>query len=154
MTTSPVQVERRVGQRFQFLLPVSLRECSSGAEGLGFTQDLSSRGIFFFTEAALHEGAEIELTLNMPSEITLGATMRVRCRGRILRVVKWSHPGLPEVPAQSETQVGVAVRFDGYEYLSESAEVPTTFQRVASLHSHSEEERPLRGPVHAPPVPS
>ena len=153
MTTSPVQVERR-GQRFQFLLPVSLRECSSGAEGLGFTQDLSSRGIFFFTEAALHEGAEIELTLNMPSEITLGETMRVRCRGRILRVVKRSDPGLPEVPAQSETQVGVAVRFDGYEYLSESAEVPTTFQRVASLHSHSEEERPLRGPVHAPPVPS
>ena len=154
MTTSPVQVERRVGQRFQFLLPVSLRECSSGAEGLGFTQDLSSRGIFFFTEAALHEGAEIELTLNMPSEITLGETMRVRCRGRILRVVKRSDPGLPEVPAQSETQVGIAVRFDGYEYLSGSAEVPTTFQRVASLHSHSEEERPLRGPVHAPPVPS
>ena len=107
MTTSPVQVERRVGQRFQFLLPVSLRECSSGAEGLGFTQDLSSRGIFFFTEAALHEGAEIELTLNMPSEITLGETMRVRCRGRILRVVKRSDPCLPEVPAQSESQVGV-----------------------------------------------
>jgi hypothetical protein len=154
MATSPVQVERRVGQRFPFLLPVSLRDPSSGLEGLGFTQDLSSRGIFFFTDAALHEGAEIELTLNMPSEITLGESMRVRCRGRILRVVKRSDPGLPEVPAQSETQVGVAVRFDGYEYLSESADVAATFQRVASLHSHSEEERPVRRPVHAPPVPS
>jgi hypothetical protein len=154
MATSQVQVERRVGQRFPFLLPVSLREASSGIEGLGFTQDLSSRGIFFFTDAALHEGAEIELTLNMPSEITLGETMRVRCRGRILRVVKRSDPGLPEVPAQSETQVGVAVRFDEYEYLSESADVPATFQRVASLHSHSEEDRPVRRPVHAPPVPS
>ena len=154
MVTSQVQVERRVGQRFPFLLPVSLREASSGIEGLGFTQDLSSRGIFFFTDAALHEGAAIELTLNMPSEITLGETMRVRCRGRILRVVKRSDPGLPEVPAQSETQVGVAVRFDEYEYLSESADVPATFQRVASLHSHSEEDRPVRRPVHAPPVPS
>lgn len=154
MTTSPVRVERRAGQRFPFLLPVSLRETSSGVEGLGFTQDLSSRGIFFFTEAAIHDGAEIELTLNMPSEITLGETMRVRCRGRILRVVKRSDLGLPEVPAQSETQVGVAVRFDGYEYLSESSDVPASFQRVASLHSNSEEDRPVRGPVHAPPVPS
>jgi hypothetical protein len=142
MTTPPVRVERRAGQRFPFLLPVSLRESSSGTEGLGFTQDLSSRGVFFFTDAALQEGGEVELTLNMPSEITLGETMRVRCRGRILRVVKRSDPGVPEVPAQSDTKVGVAVRFDGYEYLPESADVPATFQRVDSLHSHHEAEHP------------
>ncbi|MBZ5681778.1 MAG: PilZ domain-containing protein [Acidobacteriia bacterium] len=152
MTTPPVRVERRAGQRFSFLLPVSLRESSSGTEGLGFTQDLSSRGVFFFTDAALHEGGEIELTLNMPSEITLGETMRVRCRGRVLRVVKRSDPGLLEVPARSETKVGVAVRFDGYEYLPEAADGPATFQRVSSLHGHGEEEQPLRGLAHVPPL--
>ena len=51
-------------------------------EGLGFTQDLSSRGAFLFTDMALSEGAEIELTLRMPCEITLGENMRVRCRGQ------------------------------------------------------------------------
>jgi len=84
MTTPPVGVERRIGQRFPFNVPVSLRDLSSALEGLGFTQDLSSRGAFLFTDMALREGAEIELTLKMPSEITLGESMRVRCRGRVL----------------------------------------------------------------------
>ena len=84
MTISSVGVERRIGQRFAFNLPVSLRDVSSASEGLGFTQDLSSRGAFLFTDMGLTQGAEIELTLNMPSEITLGENMRVRCRGRVL----------------------------------------------------------------------
>ena len=84
MTTPPVNVERRIGQRFAFNLPVSLRETATAAEGLGFTQDLSSRGVFLFTDMALSEGAEIELTLKMPSEITLGENMPVRCRGSVL----------------------------------------------------------------------
>ena len=88
MTTPPVQVERRVGQRFPYLLPLSLRQPATALEGIGFTQDLSSRGVFFFTDAPLAEGAEIEITLRMPSEITLGESMPVRCRGRILRVVR------------------------------------------------------------------
>ncbi len=88
MTTPPVGVERRIGQRFAFNLPVSLREVATASEGLGFTQDLSSRGAFLFTDMALSEGAEIELTLEMPSEITLGDNMRVRCRGSVLRIVK------------------------------------------------------------------
>src|SRR5271169_2481517 len=88
MNSPPVGVERRIGQRFAFNLPVSLRDVASAAEGLGFTQDLSSRGAFLFTDMALREGAEIELTLKMPSEITLGENMRVRCRGSVLRIVK------------------------------------------------------------------
>src|SRR5713226_5145237 len=88
MTTSSVSVERRIGQRFAFNLPVSLRDVATSAEGLGFTQDLSSRGAFLFTDMALREGAEVELTLKMPSEITLGQNMRVRCRGHVLRIEK------------------------------------------------------------------
>jgi hypothetical protein len=93
MMTSPVGVERRIGQRFPFNLPVSLRDVSTSTEGLGFTQDVSSRGVFFFTVMPLSEGAEIELTLKMPSEITLGESMRVRCRGRVLRVLNAADNG-------------------------------------------------------------
>jgi hypothetical protein len=88
MNAPSVGVERRIGQRFPFNVPVSLRDVSTATEGLGFTQDLSSRGAFLFTDMALNEGAEIELTLNMPSEITLGESMRIRCRARVLRIVK------------------------------------------------------------------
>ena len=155
MTTPPVRVERRVGQRFPFLLPVSFRDVASGMPGVGFTQDLSSRGVFFFTETPVREGSEIELTLVMPSEITLGDSMRVRCRGHILRVVGRSDQGLTQssLPAISsseasspETQIpaskiAVAVRLEGYEYL-DPAEPSAAFQRVSALHTHPHDNQP------------
>jgi hypothetical protein len=154
MTAPPVQVERRVGQRFPFVLPVSFHDVTSGIHGLGFTQDLSSRGVFFFTDKPLQEASEIELTLNMPSEITLGESMRVRCRGRILRVVRRSDQGLAQssVPKASspgtnaaeiespETKIAVAVRFEGYEYL-DPTESSATFQRVSALHTHPHDDQ-------------
>src|SRR5713226_10678180 len=112
MTTPPVGIERRVGQRFPYLLPLSLRQPGTAVEGVGFTQDLSSRGVFFFTSAPLTEGSEIELTLRMPSEITLGESMPVRCRGHILRVIR---PGSPSDSSHAEPKIGVAVRLECYE---------------------------------------
>jgi hypothetical protein len=141
MTATPVRVERRVGQRFSYLLPLSLRQIGTDVEGLGFTQDLSSRGVFFFTDAPLHVGAEIELTLRMPAEITLGESMPVRCRGHILRVVG---PATQEASAnRAETKIGVAVRLEGYEYLAEAAASSAAHVRVAALHPHQDEDRPL-----------
>src|SRR5579863_6270175 len=150
MTTPPVQVERRIGQRFPYLLSVSFREPGTGVEGLGFTQDVSSRGVFFLTGAALTAGGEIELTLQMPSEITLGDDMRVRCRGRILRVFGPTPVSQnSSAPAQVETKIGVAVRFDRYEYLPELAEPESTFARVTALHPQSE---PAKNAVAGRPV--
>lgn len=141
MTTSPIRVERRVGQRFPYLLALSLRQSAGTIEGVGFTQDLSSRGVFFFTDAPLTEGAEIELTLRMPSEITLGENMPVRCRGHILRVVRPIASAHTPGSSSAETKIGVAVRLEGYEYLPESASA--NLARVSSLHPQSEEEQPL-----------
>ena len=153
MTIPSVGVERRIGQRFGFNLPVSLRDVASGTEGLGFTQDLSSRGVFFFTDMAISPGAEIELTLRMPSEITLGENMRVRCRGRVLRVVKPADSGWQgETPAalsngltgteSAETKIGVAVCLSGYEYLPETGDDSADYRRISALHGACEAERP------------
>jgi len=163
MTTPPVGVERRIGQRFAFNLPVSLREVATATEGLGFTQDLSSRGAFLFTDMALSEGAEIELTLEMPSEITLGENMRVRCRGSVLRIVKptdkengWKPASLAATETAEtetagtkigETKIGVAVCLKGYEYLPETESGSPGFRRISALHSPGEAQRP------AAPVP-
>jgi len=141
MSTPPVRVERRVGQRFPYLLPLSLRQPQASLEGVGFTQDLSSRGVFFFTDAPLTEGTEIEITLRMPSEITLGESMPVRCRGRILRVVRPTAKGDSDAH-QAEKKIGVAVRLDSYEYLPESSESTAAYPRVASLHPRRDRERP------------
>jgi hypothetical protein len=149
MTTPPVQVERRAGQRFPFLLPVFVRDVGASTEGLGFTQDISSRGVFLFTELLLREGAAVELTLNMPSEITLGDNMRVRCRGRVLRVVRPAVKGMfsrAQAQSPAETKIGVAVRLEGYEYLPEATEASAQFPRIAALHARREDDRPAALP--------
>jgi hypothetical protein len=151
MNPAPVRVERRAGQRFPYLLPVFIRDAASGVEARGFTQDLSSRGVFLFTDATFGEGTEIELTLKMPSEITLGDDMRVRCRGRVLRVntpansmqadphqADPSQANPPQAsPASSDSQarIGVAVLLQGYEYLSDVTD-SSALERVSALHKH------------------
>jgi hypothetical protein len=144
MTTPPVRLERRVGQRFPYLLPVSIRQDSISLEGVGFTQDLSSRGVFFFTDAPLVVGTELELTLRMPSEITLGESMPVRCRGRILRIVSPESMVAREGSRTgAQTKIGVAVRLESYEYLTEPTPSSADYARLSALHQTQEEERPL-----------
>lgn len=138
MTTPPVGLERRAGQRFPYALPISFRQTADSIEGVGFTQDLSSRGVFFFTSAPLTEGAEIEITLRMPSEITLGDGMPVRCRGRILRVIR---PAPSAAESRAEAKISVAVRLERYEYLPEASPSSASFPRVSSLHPHHDEDQ-------------
>jgi len=76
---------------------------------------VSSRGLFLYTEAQLAEGAAVELTFTMPSEITLGESMRVRARGRVLRADT----------SQAGPRTGVAVQLDSYEYLPALESEPT-----------------------------
>lgn len=108
MSTEPVRVERRVGQRFEVNLSVVVSV--AGRTMTAFTQDVSARGAFLYTEQELPEGASVELTFTMPSEITLAESMRVRCLGRVLR----------RLSAGTGQRNGVAVHLDSYEYLAES----------------------------------
>src|SRR4029077_15813928 len=77
------RLERRGAQRFEMHLPLAVH--FDGRTVPGFTQDLTGRGVFFYAEAALTGGWVVELTFTMPSEITLGENIPVRCRGRVLR---------------------------------------------------------------------
>jgi PilZ domain len=128
--TNPDCLERRCGQRFDLHVPVSVRLSGSQHESAGFTQDLSARGSFLFTDFPLAPGEAVEVTLLMPSEITLGDSMPVRCQGTVLRVIQ------PSVG----TKLGVAVHFTGYEYLAQPTVEDTS--RISSLHGHAEEETP------------
>ena len=121
MSANPVHFERRASQRFHFQLPIAVRLPGTDREGCGFTQDLSGRGTFFYTDFQVSQGDAVELTFMMPAEITLTENMRVRCRGRVTRVL----------PVDSK--FGVAVHIEGYEYLSaaESAAQVAAFPRVS-----------------------
>jgi hypothetical protein len=131
VSTNQVHVERRAAQRFDVHLPVTIKRPAGTSEGQGFTQDLSGRGAFFYTDFPLSEGDAVELTLVMPSEITLAENMPVRCRGKVMRIAQMS----------GASRTGVAVHLEGYEYLPEAAraaEVPGS-RRVSQEKIEPEE---------------
>ena len=128
MSTDPNRlehcVERRGAQRFEVHLPLAI--CFEGRTVPGFTQALSGRGVFFYAETALPEGAVVELTFTMPAEITLTENMPVRCRGRVLPA------SVPQAGhSQPGQRNGIAVQFDSYEYLPPNEPI-AQFVRVSA----------------------
>lgn len=109
MNADQVRFERRPTQRFALHLPISIRLAGAARESFGYTQDLSARGVLFYTDLLLAKSDAVDLTFTMPAEITLAETMRVRCRGKVVRLL----------PAAGGTAHGVAVRIEGYEFLPE-----------------------------------
>ena len=120
MSADQVHLERRASQRFDFQLPVAVRLAGTDREGCGFTQDLSGRGAFFYTDFQVAEGDAVELTLVMPAEITLTENMRVRCRGQ-------GHAGY----CRWNSKFGVAAHLEGYEYLPQSRDGGTGFRQLS-----------------------
>jgi hypothetical protein len=129
MMTSPNRLERRGAQRFEVHQPLAVH--FDGHTVPGFIQNLSGRGIFFYAETALPQGAVVELTFTMPSEITLAENMAVRCRGRVLRSAAPVAGNLQASQAQGSQRTGIAVRLDSYEYLPTS-ELVSQFVRVSA----------------------
>jgi PilZ domain-containing protein len=129
MSTDQNHLERRAAQRFGYHVPVSVRAISPPGEGHGVIQNLSARGAFFYTDFVLSTGDAVELTLVMPSEITLAENMRVRCRGKVMRVV----------PPISGTTFEVAVHLQGYEFLPQAEatiDASRDYHRISGLHEH------------------
>jgi hypothetical protein len=123
-SSEQIRIERRSGHRFeQYQVPVFLRT-SDGQAGNGFALNLSSRGALVRTDFPLSEGQAIEITLAMPSEITMADDLSVRCRARVLRLQPDVDRGKP----------AVALRIEHYEFLPRG---------IAPVHAHSEELHPV-----------
>jgi len=127
--TDPNRLERRGAQRFEVHQPLAVR--FDGQTVPAFIQNLSGRGIFLYAETTLPQGAVVELTFTMPSEITLTENMAVRCRGRVLRSAAPVAGNLQASQVQGSQRTGIAVRLDSYEYLPTSEPV-SQFVRVSA----------------------
>lgn len=111
------RIERRSSQRFAYQIPVLLKVPTQERSGAGCTQNLSTRGAMLWTELPLSEGELVEMTLVMPSEITLADDMNVCCRARVLRR-----------ECAEGAKPAVALRIEHYEYL---------YRGVAPLEDHT-----------------
>ena len=101
--------EKRATRRFALRLPVTVRYGETPDEHAAQTRDVSARGICFFVDSAIQAGSAIDFTLTLPPEITLTESIRVRCKGRVVRVEGGSPPG----------KMAVAAVIDEYEFLAE-----------------------------------
>src|SRR5271154_711455 len=102
--------DKRATLRFALRLPVSVRYNPNEQEHAAQTRDVSARGICFFVDSAIQAGSAIDFTLTLPPEITLTESIRVRCKGRVVRV----EGGAPA------DKMSVAAVIDEYEFLAES----------------------------------
>ncbi|HUJ94597.1 MAG TPA: PilZ domain-containing protein [Terriglobales bacterium] len=103
--------EKRATRRFALRLPVSVNYTENGAqEKTAQTRDVSARGICFYIDSAIAAGSAIEFTLTLPPEITLTESIRVRCKGKVVRVDD----------ASGEGKVAVAAVIDEYEFLADT----------------------------------
>ena len=110
MAESDQENDKRATRRFALRLPVSVRYGEDAAEHAAQTRDDSARGICFFVEAGIQAGSTLDFTLTLPPEITLTESIRVRCKGRVVRVESGG----------ANSKMAVAAVIDEYEFLADS----------------------------------
>lgn len=103
------RAERRLAARVNVKLPLRVRVPKSNApEQWAESLNLSPRGIYFATHLSLQKGSAVQLTFEMPEEVSKRAPSEWRCTGHVVHVQ-------PNLSPQGAICVGVA--FDCYEVL-------------------------------------
>jgi hypothetical protein len=77
--------ERRSGRRIATRVPTRVRT-SQGSEQAAQTRDVSSNGVFLYTQSRIEAGTDVELVLILPPELTSGEKCWVCCQATIVRV--------------------------------------------------------------------
>ena len=107
--------ERRTARRYDLSLPVIIRIPveKDAASRNGKTRDISTRGVYFTIDNDLKDGAELDLTMTLPAEVTGGTEVFIRAMGKVVRIEKRSEDG--------EQRVGVAAVIERYEIVRNEA---------------------------------
>jgi hypothetical protein len=80
------KAERRSDQRIPVRVPLTINTPKDNLSATGHTRDLSSNGIFFYTEFPMEPGNEVEMVLILPPELTSGEKRWVCCQATVMRV--------------------------------------------------------------------
>jgi PilZ domain len=100
--------DRRTMRRFDMRLPAIVKLTGDGFhEVLTETQNVSAGGVYFYVDRKVSPGAKVEITLTLPSHVTLADAVRVRFTAHVVRVDS-------AVPA---SRLGVAALIENYEFL-------------------------------------
>jgi hypothetical protein len=105
------QQEKRAARRFALRIPVSIgrgdnSNCSESAQ----LRDVSARGVCLYLDSPIEQGSPLGFTLTLPPEITLTESIRVQCKGHVVRIENSAANG----------KIAVAAVIEEYEFLPES----------------------------------
>jgi len=94
MTVKPTNTEndRRSRQRMPVRVPVKVRH--QGGEQQGLTRDLSSSGIFLYSESGIKAGSKLELVIMLPPGLGVGPGGWTLCQASVVRVEKSEGKGM------------------------------------------------------------
>ena len=105
------QQEKRGARRFALRVPVAVDHGDSTTQSeIAQIRDVSARGICLYLDAAVTKGSPIGFTLTLPPEITLTESIRVQCKGHVVRVDDARHDG----------KLAVAAVIEEYQFLPEA----------------------------------
>jgi hypothetical protein len=108
--------DRRTARRYELSLPLNVRASEDAAFKTGTTRDISNRGVYFTIDIDLNSGADLDLNVTLPAEITTGdSEVFIRTTGKVLRVDKQ--------PGNGDRRVGVAAVFETYEIVRSKSEI-------------------------------
>ena len=79
-------IDRRSRERVVTKVPVRVRSTAANADLTAETRDVSTTGVFLYTQSRMAEGSDVELVLILPPELTQGEKCWVCCHARVLRV--------------------------------------------------------------------
>lgn len=99
--------ERRSQTRKPVRMPLKVRQ-PDGGELPGLTRDLSSNGIFLYSDSGLETGSKLELVIMLPPGLGMGPGGWTLCQASVVRVEEGAGKG-----------VGVAATLDRIELLPE-----------------------------------
>lgn len=106
MTGKTKATERRSRRRMPVRVPVKVRH--DGKEHQGLTRDLSSSGIFLYSESAMKAGSKLELVIMLPPGLGVGPGGWTLCQASVVRVEQSQGKG-----------IGIAATFDRIAMLPE-----------------------------------
>ncbi|MBF8304901.1 MAG: type pilus assembly PilZ [Acidobacteria bacterium] len=107
----PTGREHRRHRRYQISIPVAIHSPEEVEEAAvqTSTRDISAKGIFFTLSPGVELGSELEFYLSLPPQMCQGKSVRVHCRGRVVR----------REPLAAQDRIGVAAVIDEYEFIQQ-----------------------------------
>jgi c-di-GMP-binding flagellar brake protein YcgR len=100
--------ERRKYRRYDLSIEVKVKPRKRAASPVKtVTRDISARGVYFDFSERMEPGSDVEFELNLPPELAAGKSVRIRCRGKIVRV---------DTP-KGEGTTRIAASIENYEFI-------------------------------------